>query len=366
LTPSKYYQLAAIITLALLAVGVILVFIPYGPAGAGGRAVEFEIEPGQSLGATARLLAERGLIFSRYVFVAYAIFSGHEIDFKAGKYLISSPISIKKLVNIFSEGKAEPEDISVTIPEGTNIADVALILERAGLINAQDFLKPEILEKEGYLFPDTYRFKSPKFQTPNSKRAPKENARSTPYKVANLSKEQVNPVNQDLKQQLVEEIIERMQKNFEAKTEDLFKNLNVQKIKEVIIVASMLEKEVKAERDMRLVAGIIEKRLSKNMPLEIDAAVAYGACYPKFIASQYCDVSQVNIFENLKIDSPYNTYKRIGFPPTPISNPGIVAIRAALNPEMSDYLYYLSAPDGTTIFSKTAAEHAKAVSKYLR
>jgi UPF0755 protein len=326
----------------LLGTGAVLVFIPHAPAGAGGRAEEFVIEPGQSLGATARLLAENNLIFSRYLFVTYALFSGQERNFKAGKYLIPSPVSIKKLVSIFSEGKAEPDDISVIIPEGTNLADIALILEKAGLIKAEDFLKPEILAKEGYLFPDTYRFTNPKSEILNPKQT-------------------LNP-----KLPTAEEIIAKMQKNFEAKTEDLFKNLNAQKIKEVIIIASILEKEVKTERDMRLVAGIIEKRLSKNMPLEIDAAVAYGACYPKFLAGQYCDVSLANIVESLKLDSPYNTYQRIGLPPTPISNPGIAAIKAALNPEMSDYLYYLSAPDGTTIFSKTAAEHAKAVNKYLR
>jgi UPF0755 protein len=342
LNPSKYYQTAAIIVLALLGAGAVLVFLPHSPAGAGGRAAEFVIEQGQSLGATARLLAERDLIFSRYLFVAYAIFSGRERNFKAGKYLIPLPISIGGLVNIFSEGRAEPEDISVVIPEGTNAADIGRILEKAELIRAGDFLKPEVLAKEGYLFPDTYRFTNPKSEILNPKQT-------------------LNP-----KLQMAEEIIAKMQKNFEAKTEALFKKLNVQKIKEVIIIASILEKEVRTERDMKLVAGIIEKRLSKNMPLEIDAAVAYGACYPKFLVGQYCDVSQVNIVESLKIDSPYNTYLRSGLPPAPISNPGLTAIKAALNPEGSEYWYYLSAKDGTTIFSKTAAEHEKARNKYLK
>src|SRR4030042_2619695 len=99
------------------------------------------------------------------------------------------------------------------------------------------------------------------------------------------------------------------------------------------------------------------------MPLQIDATVTYGACYPKFLVGQYCDVSLANIIDNLKVGTSYNTYANKGLPAGPISNPGLVAIEAVLNPEKSDYLYYLFAKAGTTIFSKTAAEHERARNK---
>ena len=101
------------------------------------------------------------------------------------------------------------------------------------------------------------------------------------------------------------------------------------------------------------------------MPLELDAAVAYGVCYPKFLSGKYCDASLANIVDNIPVDSVYNTYKRRGLPIGPISNPGLSAIRAALNPQPSDYLFYLSAKDGTTIFhgrGGTRDEQSKAPS----
>ena len=121
--------------------------------------VEFIVKKGQSLGAIARSLAEQDLITSRYLFVTYAVLIGHERDFKAGMYKITQPVSIVGLVNLFSRGLSKHEDIIVTIPEGSNVADIDRILVQAGLISEGDFLNSGTIELEGYLFPDTYRLR---------------------------------------------------------------------------------------------------------------------------------------------------------------------------------------------------------------
>lgn len=288
--------------------------------------IEFTIEKGQSLSSVAYSLSKENIIFSRSVFVFYAVFSGHEKDFKAGKYLVPQRVSIYKLVDIFSGGLAESDDVEVTIPEGSNIADIDMAMFKAGLTKHGDILKATN-GLEGLLFPDTYRF---------------------------------------AKDSGINGIIEKMRGNFAVETKTLFRYLTSQKIREALIVASILEKEVKTERDMRLVAGIIYKRISLNMPLEVDATVAYGVCQPKFLPGKYCDVSLANIVDNISVDSAYNTYKRRGLPVGPISNPGLKAINAVLNPQPSDYLYYLTNKDGITIFSKTAVEHLRARQKYLK
>lgn len=293
----------------------------------------FVIERGQSLGSVARSLAKQDLILNKYLFVIYAIASGNERNFKAGNYKIPANASIGELVNIFAEGRSEPEGMVVTIPEGTNIADADRILTKANIIKAGEFLGAA-LQHEGYLFPDTYRFNE-----------------AGGNNTANNG---------------VEEIVKKMRENFELKTVDVFKGISQPRIKEIVITASILEREVKTEQDMKIVAGIIEKRFSLDLPLEIDATVAYGVCYPEFLFGRICDVSLANIVDNIPKNSVYNTYKRKGLPIGPITNPGLTAINAALNPQPSDYLFYLSARDGTTIFSKTAEEHARARAKYLK
>lgn len=306
-----------------------MVALPYPLfSGAPAEGTEFVIEKGESLGAVAYSLADQNLVMSRYLFVAYAIFTGQERKFQAGKYIISPHASIRGLVNTFAGGRGASEDIIVTVPEGTNLADLGKILSKSGLpVKTEDFLGPDMLKLEGYLFPDTYRFK-PGTET--------------------------------------KEIVQAMRDNFDEKVRQAHPTILESRLRRTIIIASILEKEVRNQRDMKLVAGIMERRLSKNMSLEIDATVTYGVCEPKFSAGKYCDVSLANIIDNIKVGTPYNTYANKGLPAGPISNPGLATIEAALNPEKSDYLYYLSAPDGTTIFSKTATEHEKARSKYLK
>ena len=149
------------------------------------------------------------------------------------------------------------------------------------------------------------------------------------------------------------EIIKKMWENFEEKTRGL--TITPQ----AVIVASMLEKEVRKAEDMALVAGIIYKRLKLGMPLQIDATVQYAV-------GSVDDWWPILTREDLEINSPYNSYKNQGFPPTPIANPGLASINAAKKPEESDYWFYLHDSSGQIHYAATLEEHNENIFKYLR
>lgn len=294
---------------------------------------EFIIASGDGSAKVARLLAEEGLIRSRWLFIFYTVATGQEKNFKAGKYAITSAYNIPTLVKIFASGQALPEGELVTVTEGMNTADIDRLLAekeviKPGQLLDYTFKHRSVYGGEGYLFPDSYYFD-----------------KDTP----------------------VEKVVKTAKDNFDEKTGSLLRNPNAAKVNEAVTVASILEKEVRKQEDMALVAGIIYKRIELGMPLQIDATVAYGVCLPKWLNRTTCNVVQVNLVENIKVDSVYNTYARKGLPPGPISNPGLAAISAALHPTQSGYLYYLSAKDdGRTIFSKTPWEHRANRVKYLK
>ena len=290
---------------------------------------EFVVATGDSSALVARRLAEQGLVRNRFLFIGYTILIGKERDFQAGTYSLSPALNIPKIVELLASGQALPEAELITIPEGMNSGEIVKLLTEKGF---KGLKVSEFVKNEGYLFPDSYYFTD------------------------------------------TTEIIPKMRENFAGQLKLL--PIPASKLADTIIVASLLEKEVPHLADQRLVAGIIKQRLALGMPLQIDATVAYGVCLPKWQANaslniqtfkylNICDVTQVNLVDNIPRDGEYNTYQRIGLPPTPISNPGLAAIRAAFQPQASEYLYYLSAKDGTTIFAKTAAEHAANRRKYL-
>ena len=312
----------------------VLAFLVYAPLNkSNAKPEKFVVEEGDSSAKVARLLAEQGFIRSRYLFIGYTILTGKERAFKAGTYALSPMLNIPVIVRMFSAGEALPEGELVTTPEGFNAWEIAELLKQKGF----DVETSELLRNEGYLFPDSYYLKmtNDKIQMTNQVQNPNDKTK---------------------------EIIKKLKDNFTEKTKGLAIT------PQTIIIASILEKEVRKPEDMALVAGIILKRLELGIPLQIDATVAYGACLNIWMSQvqRACDVAEINLVENIRIDSPYNTYARKGLPAGPISNPGIKAAKAALNPEASDYLYYLSArDDGRTIFSKTAEEHQRNRRKYL-
>lgn len=302
---------------------------------------EIVIKEGEGAYAIADNLKKEGIIDSKFLFIAYTFVTGNEKKLQAGRYLFKPGVTVPGIINSIAGGLAEPDDIVVTIPEGFNVWEIDKRLAGTGLITEGEFAR-KYQSQEGEFFPDTYRFAK--------------------------------------QGETVDAVAEKMKNHLNLKFKDLSLVLSSLVLKDTLTRASILEKEARSEEDMRLVAGVIRNRLARKMPLEIDATVSYGACLRKMnyefgvmihdskfkTLYRYCDVSQVAVGTEIKIDGPYNSYKRVGLPPGPISNPGITAIQAVLNPTASDYLYYLSTRDGSQMFfAKTGAEHMANRRKYL-
>ncbi|MEK9157887.1 MAG: endolytic transglycosylase MltG, partial [Patescibacteria group bacterium] len=280
-----------------------------------------------SLSAISKILKEKGLVRSSLVFRFYVSGLGWESNLQAGDYTIPAGSNLKSIASQLAGGRGASNDIAVFIPEGSNIWEIDKRLAYAGLISEGQFAKA-YASREGYLFPDTYRFK------PGS---------------------------------LIGEIEQKMEENGQKKTKELIGNLGAPARERIITIASIIEKEARVESDMHLVSGVIANRLKRKMNLAIDATVDYGACVRIFATKQNkdCEVHLIGVAAEIKIDSPYNSYKRAGLPYGPISNPGLTSIQAALNPK-GDYLYYLSTRDGSqTIFSHTGDEHEANRRRYL-
>jgi len=285
----------------------------------------FTIEEGETLKTISQSLKEEGFIKSSNLFYISLYLSNNPKAIKAGVYQLNSEMGNQKIINQIIKGETATEKI--TIVEGWTISEIASYLEDKGLFEKEAFIslansneftnefeflkyKPKNINLEGYLFPDTYYVE--KNDTP-------------------------------------EIIIRKMLSNFENKVWNGINNK--ENFYNILILASILEKEVTTFYDKQLVTDILLKRLEIGMALQLDATVIYA--------------NNLEIFD-LEIDSPYNTYKYPGLPIGPISNPGTESIEAALNPIKNNYWYYLSTKDGTTIFSKTFEEHKMNKNIYLR
>ena len=298
----------------------------------------FEIKSGDGFMEIAADLRTEGIIRSRRAFMIYGVLSSAAHQLKPGEYLLSAGSSTPAILNMIERGPII--DKSIFIPEGATLKDMDKILSDAKIIQKNSLSSLPIKEFaikypflknrksfEGFLFPDTYKFF----------------LNSRP-----------------------EDVAEKMLDNFSKKVWPILEECQKSKVKcqmsEVLIIASLLEKEVPDYEDRRMVAGVLYKRLDIGMGLQVDATIVYAKCGGLFIT---CENPKV-LKSDLTIKSLYNTYLYRGLPPGPIGNPGIKSIRAALDPVKSDYLYYLSDPKTKkTIFSRTLEEHNENRVKYL-
>jgi len=287
--------------------------------------VNFLVKKGQSTKEIADGLEKAGLIRYKLAFRWYASFAKEGNTLKAGEYELSRSMTLPEIITKMASGDMLKRKI--TIIEGWTLKDIARYLEKEGVASFEQLIEMDNIRRaetgiglEGYLFPDTY---------------------------------EISP------EDGLEEIVKLMLENFdnkitlELKEEISFQEKNLSKI---IIMASLIEKEVRSFEDKKIVSGILWNRLKIGMPLQVDSTITY-----------LTNKKTTSILkEELEIDSPYNTYKYKGLPFGPICNPGLESIKAAIYPTENDYLFYLSTLEGETIFSKTLKEHNEAINKYLR
>lgn len=280
-----------------------------------------EIEPGSGGSRIATLLHERGIISSPGMFTLLTHLRGSGHRLQAGEYdfrPLSTPVEI--LDQIVS-GRVVVR--CAVFREGSTIRDVARILEEQQIVTGREVLDlcadPAFIAElgidapglEGYLFPETYCF----------------------------TRKETGPA---ILRAMVRQFQRRLPQGWEARLKTLGLSLH-----EIVILASMVEKETGAGFERPLIAGVFYNRLRRNMPLQSDPTAVYDL--PDFSGP----VTPVH----LKRQSPYNTYVFKGLPAGPICNPGAASIRAALYPEESPYLYFVSNDDGTHSFSETFSEH---------
>jgi len=298
------------------------------------KLVSFTVEKGEGAKEISVKLKSEGLLKHSSIFRIYVLLIGKSKKLQAGQYELSPSMSLSDIVKKFSKGKIIKEKI--TIIEGWNLKDIARYFQEKNISSQEEFLeltkndfsqgisvlsdKPKDLDLEGYLFPDTYEI------------IPGTSAKNIIKKILNNLDQKITP---DLREE-----ISRQKKS----------------IFEIITMASLIEKEVSSFEDKKIVSGIFWKRIKTNTPLQSCASINY-------ITGKN---DRGALWQDIEIDSPYNTYKYRGLPLGPISNPGLESILASIYPEESDYWYYLSTPSGKTIFSKTFKEHSAAQDKYLK
>ena len=281
----------------------------------------FVVEQGQGVEEIAKNLEGVGLVRSGALFQLYASLSDLSSRLQAGEYQIPQNSNVREVAELLQHGTFEEK---LTFIEGWRREEFAEAISakfkvQNSKLTGADFLR-ETGGLEGYLFPDTYFIST---------------------------------------ETTAEELVKMMRENFEEKVgQPELKELTLD---EVVILASIVEREGAAVEDKPIVAGVLFNRFLGGMALQVDATVQYALGY------QEGGWWKKNLtLGDLEIDSPYNTYKNPGLPPAPICNPGLASLEAVLNPAGTDYWYYISDSEGRMHFAETIEQHNENVVKYLR
>lgn len=277
----------------------------------------FIIRPGTDVREIGNSLKKEGLIRDPVVFFLYIKKEGLDKKIQAGDFRLSPNMSLTRIAQELQHGSL---DIWVTIPEGMRADEIADILEK-DLPSYKPEWRDSLNNNEGYLFPDTYLV--PRDAT-------------------------------------VDTVISLMTNTFYTRVADIGLTKTSTNLRRVVIIASLIEREAKTDEEKKMIASVIFNRLNEGMPLQIDASVQYA------LGKRGGKWWNPPSLADLKVNSSYNTYINIGLPPAPISNPGVAAIDAAVNPSTSPYFFYLHDSNGQVHFAKTLDEHNNNVAKYIK
>lgn len=285
-----------------------------------------EIEKGEGLFSIARKLKKEGLIRSVPVFMIEALRKGVHKDFKAGEYALYPNQTLEEIFEVLKRGKIYLH--KVTVIEGATLWEVAEILEKNNICSKKEFFKlaqdQEFLRElglpgpsaEGYLYPETYFFAK----------------KTDPRLVLKVMTDKFKEVWKDL---------------------EVFASKSKLSMKEVVILASIVEKEAFYEAEKPIIAAVYFNRLKKGMPLQADPTINYALK----------DYRRLTYKDYYAVKSPYNTYLHNELPPTPIGNPSKSSLLAVLKPAKVPYLFFVASGDGRHIFSRTYKEHLSAIAR---
>jgi len=277
------------------------------------------IQKGETVWHVAEDLTTKKIITSPRVFALFVRITGGVNGVQAGVYRFSHPENLFTVAYHLRTGYLGIAPKKVTLLEGMTIRDIGKILAKTFLnITIENFNKSAKGE-EGYLFPDTYSFSQ------------------------NIS---------------ADEVVSVMRKNFDTRIASITPEITKSKhsLKDIVIMASLIEREGRSLKEKRMIAGILWNRIRVGMPLQVDAV--FGFIFNKQTYSPS--------FSDLKVDSPYNTYTHCGLPPTPIDNPGLNSILAAATPTKTKYFYYITGKNGYMYYAKTFSAHSHNIALYLR
>lgn len=312
----KIFASFTVVFLLVLSFVYLNIFIPVN---AGHYPIVVEVVEGESLSSVADKLYDKKIIKNKFIFKNFIKLTRQDSRIQIGEYTYHKPMNTVEILNKLAAGRFEYIPVIITIKEGEDYRTITDKVYNNFKNVAAQYSKEELSEilksKEGYLFPETYNF--------------------APFAT-------------------LEGIFKKIDEEFTKRVVVKY-NLEPTELNKILVIASILEKEVPHPEDMKIVSGIIQNRLKKDMPLQMDSTLGY------FTGKASLELTT----DDLKLDSPYNTYKVKGLPSGPIGNPGDVAIDAAMNPDKNDYLFFLSGPDGVNHYAKTYAEHLKNRRIYL-